>query len=184
MSEYGEDKDKRAAQDALTPLNYVEQDPKKRGRATAVAVKGPAGEDRLGAKVVASGRGLVAEEILNLAFENGIRVRQDKDLAELLAYLDLDTPVPTEALEAVAEILSYVYIANGQPNPFDAVLKDVMTEEALAHAQAGIGAAPKMPQGIVMPDPADRETRQARNEQDQDEQNQDNPGAHGPDQDR
>lgn len=136
MSEYGEDKDKRADQDPLTPLNYVERDPKKRGRVTAVAVKGPQGEDRLGAKIVATGRGLVAEEILNLAFENGIRVRQDKDLAELLAHLDLDTPVPTEALEAVAEILSYVYMANGQPNPFDAVLKDVMREDALASGDA------------------------------------------------
>ncbi len=30
---------------------------------------------------------------------------------------------------AVAEVLSYVYRANGEPNPFDTVLKDVMAEQ-------------------------------------------------------
>ncbi|GEM_PF-842284 len=132
MSEYGEDKDKRAASDPLTPLNYVDQNPQSRRRATAVAIKGPSAEKGAaqgGPQIVASGRGVLAEEILALAFENGVRVREDKDLAELLAFLDIDTPIPSEALEAVAEILSYVYQANGQVNPFDAVLKDVMSEQ-------------------------------------------------------
>jgi flagellar biosynthesis protein len=40
-------------------------------------------------------------------------VRQDADLAELLAVLELDQEIPVEAFTAVAEILSYVYRANG-----------------------------------------------------------------------
>lgn len=65
-------------------------------------------------KVLASGRGALAEQILALAFANGVRVRQDADLAEILASVDVDTEIPLEAFAAVAEILAYVYRANGQ----------------------------------------------------------------------
>lgn len=64
-------------------------------------------------QLIASGRGALADQILALAFENGIKVRQDADLAQLLATLDLDTPIPPEAIVAVAEILQKVYEANG-----------------------------------------------------------------------
>lgn len=65
-------------------------------------------------KVVASGRGAMAEQILALAFANGVRVREDADLAEILASVDVDTEIPLEAFAAVAEILAYVYRANGR----------------------------------------------------------------------
>lgn len=68
-------------------------------------------------KVVATGRGLAAEQILRLAFETGVRVRQDADLAELLAAVDVDSVIPLEAFMAVAEILAYVYRVNHQPTP-------------------------------------------------------------------
>lgn len=79
-------------------------------------------------KVTAAGRGKIAEQILQLAYENGIKVREDSALAEMLATIELDSPIPTEAFMAVAEILSYVYKANGEPNPFDAVLSGAMDE--------------------------------------------------------
>ncbi len=88
-------------------------------RAVAVAIKGVVGEsseerpDSL-PKVIASGYGRLAEQILDLAFERGIKVREDADLAELLATLDLDTPIPSEAIVAVAEILAKVYEANAK----------------------------------------------------------------------
>lgn len=66
-----------------------------------------------GPTVVASGRGAVAEQILALAFANGVRVREDANLAEILAAVDVDTEIPLEAFAAVAEILAYVYRANG-----------------------------------------------------------------------
>lgn len=62
--------------------------------------------------IKASGRGAVAEQILQLAFANGVKVREDADLAEVLSHLDIETPIPLEAYAAVAEILAYVYRAN------------------------------------------------------------------------
>ena len=62
--------------------------------------------------VTASGYGHLAEKILDLAFAAGIKVRQDADLAEILAALDMDSEIPPEAFAAVAEILSYVYELN------------------------------------------------------------------------
>lgn len=63
-------------------------------------------------KVVATGRGAVAEQILAIAFEKGVPVREDADLAQILAAVELDAEIPIDALAAVAEILSYVYRAN------------------------------------------------------------------------
>jgi len=80
----------------------------------AVALKGQGNNPDSLPKVIASGRGKLAEQILELAFAKGVRVREDADLAELLAKLDLDTPIPSEAIVAVAEILARVYEANNR----------------------------------------------------------------------
>jgi flagellar biosynthesis protein len=64
-------------------------------------------------RVTATGRGALAEQIVALAFANGVKVREDRDLAELLASIDIDCEIPTEALLAVAEIIAYLYRANG-----------------------------------------------------------------------
>lgn len=84
-------------------------------RPAAVALKG-AGVDRpnVPARVVAKGQGGVAEQILEIAFACGVRVREDADLVEILEAIDLDAEVPLHALAAVAEILTYVYRANGE----------------------------------------------------------------------
>ncbi len=68
-------------------------------------------------QVVAGGRGEIAEQILQIAFANDIKVRQDADLAELLSAIDIDAEIPVEAFAAVAEILAYVYRANSTPMP-------------------------------------------------------------------
>ncbi len=81
----------------------------------AVAIKGSLGKNPDSPpQVIASGYGKLAEQILEMAFQKGIKVRADADLAELLATLDLDTPIPSEAIVAVAEILAKVYEANGK----------------------------------------------------------------------
>ena len=64
-------------------------------------------------RVFAAGRGAIAEQILNVAFAQGIKVREDADLVQLLAAVDVDSEIPIEAFAAVAEILVYVYRANG-----------------------------------------------------------------------
>lgn len=65
-------------------------------------------------RVVAAGHGAVAEQILQLAFANGVKVRQDGDLAEVLAAIDIDSEIPIEAIATVAEILAHVYRANSR----------------------------------------------------------------------
>ncbi len=97
----------------ISPIHSPER------RSVAVALKGSIGEKSEGRpdslpKVIASGYGKLAEQILEMAFEKGIKVRADADLAELLATLDLNTPIPSEAIVAVAEILAKVYEANAR----------------------------------------------------------------------
>lgn len=60
-------------------------------------------------KVVASGQGGVARQILEIAFANGVKVREDADLAEILSTLEIGSEIPVIAFAAVAEILSHVY---------------------------------------------------------------------------
>jgi flagellar biosynthesis protein len=97
----------------------VAQGGKPRGKAdgpgdrVAVALDYDAPKDAA-PRVVAKGRGEIAQRIIDLARQNGIAVRQDADLAELLAALELDQEIPVEAFTAVAEILSYIYRANGR----------------------------------------------------------------------
>lgn len=122
VDEY-DDGRKAAGKDDLTPLNVK----KKPERAVAVAVKDGAASGQL-PQITAAGRGKIAEQILQIAFAQGINVREDAALAEMLAKIELDSPIPSEAFMAIAEILTYVYRANGAPNPFDAVLADVMDQ--------------------------------------------------------
>jgi flagellar biosynthesis protein len=82
-------------------------------RKTAVALSYELGGNRL-PRVVASGRGTLAEKILEIAFASGVKVREDRDLAELLSKVEIDSDIPTEALLAVAEILNYIYRTNGR----------------------------------------------------------------------
>lgn len=63
-------------------------------------------------RVTASGKGAIAEQILAIAFAQGIKVREDSDLLEILSKIEVDSPIPLEAFATVAEILSYVYAAN------------------------------------------------------------------------
>ena len=110
---------KTSHEDGLRPLNIR----KKPQRQTAVALQE---SEKLGDAplITAAGRGEIAEKILQLAFKNGIKVREDSALAEMLAKIELDSPIPSEAFMAVGEILSYIYRANGQPDPFNVSLED------------------------------------------------------------
>lgn len=63
-------------------------------------------------KVLATGEGLIAEQIIKLAEEHGIHIHTDANLVEVLAALELDEFIPLEAYAAVAEVLSYLYKQN------------------------------------------------------------------------
>lgn len=65
-------------------------------------------------RVVATGEGFIADQIVRIALDNGITVHKDSDLVEILSKLDLDALIPVEAFAAVAEILSYIYRTQGR----------------------------------------------------------------------
>ena len=60
-------------------------------------------------KVVAKGRGHVAENILEAARKGKVPVYQNKSLVNMLMALELDKEIPPELYTTVAEILAYVY---------------------------------------------------------------------------
>ncbi len=60
-------------------------------------------------RVVATGRGHVAEQIIDAAHEAGVPVREDRALANALAALELDAEVPEVLYRAVAETLAWAY---------------------------------------------------------------------------
>jgi flagellar biosynthesis protein len=93
------------------------------GQAVAVALAADESNPDSTPQIVASGRGRLAQEILDIAFANNINVREDADLAQLLAQLELDTPIPSEAIVIVAEIMAKVYEANAQAKPLEAQQK-------------------------------------------------------------
>lgn len=119
-----DDTEKEMPEDPLIPLNARPRP----ARPVAVALRDGSREGRL-PEISAAGRGKIAEQILQLAFESGVHVREDKALAEMLAAIEIDSPVPSEAFMAIAEVLSYVYRANGEPDPYNAVLGAPSTKE-------------------------------------------------------
>ena len=67
----------------------------------------PDGEDA--PRVAAKGRGAIAAQIVAVAREHGVAVRHDRSLAQLLASVEIDSPIPVAAFAAVAEILAVLY---------------------------------------------------------------------------
>ena len=88
--------------------------PERAGRPRrAAALRYEAGADQA-PRVVASGRGVVADRIIAEARAAGVPVRDDAALAEALAGLDLGTQVPEPLYRAVAEALAWAYRLEGR----------------------------------------------------------------------
>ena len=66
-------------------------------------------EGQVAPKVVAKGRGLIAQEIIKRAKEAGIYVHESSDLVSLLMQVDLDDRIPPQLYVAVAELLAWLY---------------------------------------------------------------------------
>lgn len=60
-------------------------------------------------KVVAKGRGLIAEAIIERAKQHGIFVHESEDMVGLLMQVELDQEIPTQLYMAVAELLAWLY---------------------------------------------------------------------------
>lgn len=59
-------------------------------------------------KVIASGRGALAERIIEKAQESDIPIHRDDKLADTLSRLEIGDMIPPELYEVVAEILVFV----------------------------------------------------------------------------
>jgi len=60
-------------------------------------------------RVVAKGRGLLAQAIMERAREAGVFVHESPELVALLMQVDLDARIPPQLYIAVAELLAWVY---------------------------------------------------------------------------
>ncbi len=60
-------------------------------------------------RVLASGKGKLAEQIIQVAAQNGIPIRDDPVLTAALMEIDINQTIPTELYRVVAEVLSYIY---------------------------------------------------------------------------
>jgi flagellar biosynthesis protein len=71
-------------------------------------------------RVVAKGRGLLAQAIIERAREAGLYVHESPELVALLMQVDLDHNIPPELYRAVAELLAWLYHLE-HVDPTDAV---------------------------------------------------------------
>jgi flagellar biosynthesis protein len=79
------------------------------GAAAGAAVALAYAEGQVAPRVVAKGRGLIAETIINQARAHGIYVHESPELVSLLMQVDMDQHIPPELYRAVAELLAWLY---------------------------------------------------------------------------
>lgn len=59
--------------------------------------------------IIASGKGKIAEDILQLAEENKIPMMQDKKLSKLLSSIKINAEIPAHLFKIVAEVLAFIF---------------------------------------------------------------------------
>ena len=77
-------------------------------RRKSIAIRYDAKSDEA-PRLVAKGEGLVAEKIIEIAAANDVHIHQDPAMVAILAKLNVNTFVPEELYQAVAEILAFIY---------------------------------------------------------------------------
>ena len=68
-------------------------------------------------RVVASGRGLIGQKIIEAAEAHGVPIEKNAVLAEALSTIELETEIPERLYVAVAEILAFVLRAAEDRRP-------------------------------------------------------------------
>lgn len=63
-------------------------------------------------RVIAKGRGEIAEKIIEVAKAHNVPLYEDQNLIQILEALDLETEIPPELYRAVAEVLAFIYRLN------------------------------------------------------------------------
>lgn len=60
-------------------------------------------------RVIATGKGLAAENIIKIAELHNLPIQEDADLVELLSKVELDKEIPEKLYVAVAEVFRFLY---------------------------------------------------------------------------
>lgn len=60
-------------------------------------------------KVIAKGKGKIAENIVEKAKEHDIPIQEDPSMIEILSQLNIDESIPEELYKAVSEVFAYIY---------------------------------------------------------------------------
>lgn len=60
-------------------------------------------------RVIASGKGTTAENIIKIAELHNLPIRKDEDLVELLSKVEIDKEIPETLYVAVAEVFKFIY---------------------------------------------------------------------------
>ncbi|RFB19078.1 type III secretion system protein [Bacillus sp. HNG] len=60
-------------------------------------------------KVVAKGKGIIAQNIIEMAEAHGIPIQEDTALVELLGELKLNEGIPEDLYQVIAEIFAFIY---------------------------------------------------------------------------
>ena len=96
------------AENGFKPFQFSQLNQKKKSDAdkTAVAISYEPGE--AAPKILATGKGKVAEKIIETAKENKVPTYKDNKLASTLSKLQIGDMIPPELYEVVAEILVFV----------------------------------------------------------------------------
>ncbi|MFZ5943524.1 MAG: EscU/YscU/HrcU family type III secretion system export apparatus switch protein [Bacillota bacterium] len=76
----------------------------------AVALKYAAGDKA--PRVIALGKGEIAEKIIKIANNRGVPIMEKPVLVEQLVKVEINQEIPSELYEAVAEILAFLYSLN------------------------------------------------------------------------
>jgi flagellar biosynthesis protein len=92
----------------------AEKKQKVRYEDVAVAIKYAFGVEGEVPKVLASGRGWIARQILDLAEQNKVPLKKNKALAESLLSVPAGVEIPAELWGAMAEILAQLYLLDQQ----------------------------------------------------------------------
>lgn len=80
-------------------------------RKKAVALKYNREKDSV-PRLTATGKGLVADQIINKAKESDVPILEDPSLVEILAELNINETIPEGLYEAVAEVFAFIYRAD------------------------------------------------------------------------
>ncbi|HDP70450.1 MAG TPA: EscU/YscU/HrcU family type III secretion system export apparatus switch protein [Actinobacteria bacterium] len=82
--------------------------PRKKKLKSAVALTYEPSKDNA-PRVIAKGKGKIADKIISVAKEHGVPLHEDPSLVEVLSCLDIKEEIPVELYQVIAEILVFVY---------------------------------------------------------------------------